>query len=106
MELTRRVGRIEPALRVLAITHAARGEAWMRAGAPWNDQTGFARAALYGKAQGTDIVLGTTNDEYGPFLEMGTVRMAPRPIIQPGLAFVAPAYFKDAVRLMRGILGG
>lgn len=104
--LVSRVAAIEPALRGLASTHAARAEGYMKAGAPWNDVTGYARGALYGRAEGLSIHIGTTNAEYGLFLEMGTVHMAPRPIIQPTLAIVGPAYFRDAVVLIRGILGG
>lgn len=104
--LMARVAAIEPALRGLASTHAARAEGYMKAGAPWNDITGYARGSLYGRAEGIDIHIGTTNSEYGLFLELGTVHMAARPIIQPTLSIVGPAYFRDAVVLIRGILGG
>lgn len=104
--LAQRVAKIGVALPLLAATHAARGQAYMMVNASWNDVTGYARGALYGRAEGTTIYLGTGNDEYGLFLELGTIHMAPRPIIGPAVPIVAEAYFRDAVTLMRGILGG
>lgn len=78
----------------------------MKANASWNDITGYARGALYGRAEDTTIYLGTTNAEYGIFLELGTIHMAARPIIGPAVPVVADAYFRDAFVLIRGILGG
>lgn len=101
-----RVKDIEPAIGELAVTHAARAEGQMKEGAPWNDITGYARGALYGRAEGTDIELGTTNAEYGLFLERGTSKMAPRPIIVPTAQAVAPDYFDDAGRLVMRAIGG
>lgn len=105
-EIASRTDAMEPALNALASSHAARGESTMKAGAPWNDQTGYARGSLYGRAEGTDIELGTTNAEYGIYLELGTSRMAPRPIIQPTAQQAAPAYFKDSADLVARLLGG
>src|SRR5690606_29161537 len=70
--LQARAAALKPALHALAASHAARAEAAMKTGAPWNDQTGYARGALFGRADGTDIILGTSNTEYGLFLELGT----------------------------------
>lgn len=78
----------------------------MKSGAPWNDRTAHARNALYGRSEGFNIILGTTNAEYGIFLELGTVKMAARPIIVPTFESTARAYFEDAVRLIGSILGG
>jgi HK97 gp10 family phage protein len=105
-EVARRVAKIELAMRALAAAHAARAEGAMKSNAPWMDQTAFARGSLYGRAEGTDIILGTTNAEYGIFLELGTVNMAPRPVIRETLDQTAQAYFRDAVALAGGILGG
>lgn len=93
-------------VRTLASTHAARGEATMKSGAKWVDQTGFARASLYGRAEGTTIYLGTTNEDYGLFLELGTIHMAARPIIEPTVNEVAQAYFRDASALIGAMLNG
>lgn len=94
------------ALRALAMASAARAESIMKSGAPWNDITAFARGSLYGRAQGTNIEIGTTNFEYGLFLELGTVNMAPRPIIVPTFNRTADQYYRDAFTLARGMLLG
>lgn len=78
----------------------------MKANASWNDITGFARNSLYARAENTTIYLGTVNAEYGVFLELGTVHMAPRPVIEPQLNITAERYFRDAIMLIKGILGG
>ena len=95
-----------PAIAEMAGSHASRAEGRMKAGAPWNDRTGHARASLYGRAEGTDIELGTTNSEYGHYLELGTSKMAPRPIIKPTADETAPAYFNDAAEVVRRLMGG
>jgi len=105
-QIARRTAAMEPALNALAGSHAARGESRMKANAPWNDQTGHARGSLYGRADGVNIELGTTNAEYGGFLETGTSRMAPRPIILPTANEIAPGYFKDAADTVGRLLGG
>jgi len=104
--LMQRVATLPPLLMALAGTHAARGEAVMKSGAPWNDQTGYARGALYGRAEGTNIHLGTANSEYGLYLELGTSKMAARPIIVPSLEVVAAAYYRDVVIVIKGVLFG
>lgn len=90
----------------LAESYASRGQQMMRAGAPWTDRTGHARASLDGAADGTDVVLFTTNSEYGPYLELGTSKMAARPIIVPVANELAPQYFEDCGTLAMQILGG
>ena len=104
--LAQRTAAMDGALNANAQSHASRGESAMKAGAPWNDQTGFARASLYGEAEGTDVVLGTTNGEYGPYLELGTSKMAPRPIIVPTANELAPQYFSTSADIVRRLLGG
>lgn len=104
--LAQRVGRIVVALPILAATHAARAEDYMKTNASWNDITGYARGSLYGRAEGTTIYLGTTNSEYGLFLELGTVKMAARPIIGPAVPITAEAYFRDVTVLIQGMLSG
>jgi hypothetical protein len=76
------------------------GEA--KAGAPWNDQTGAARQGLRGdvaKAATSVIIYLIHSVHYGVYLEMGTSKMAPRPIILPTLqANYGP--IMDAVRAL------
>lgn len=95
----------KPGLEALAKSHAARGESDMKHGAPWTDRTTHARNSLYGRAEGTDIELGTTNEEYGLFLELGTSKMAPRAIIVPTANALAPQYFEDAAAFLDHLLG-
>lgn len=104
--IAQRTAAMKPALNALAASHAARGESRMKAERPWTDRTGYARGSLYGRADGVNIDLGTTNAEYGVFLELGTSRMAPRPIIVPTATETAPQYFKDAADLVGRLLGG
>lgn len=106
VELVSKVAAFTVAVQVLAKATAARGESMMKSGAPWNDITGFARGSLYGRADGTTITIGTSNAEYGGFLELGTVYMAPRPIIVPTLTPLAQHYWRDAMTLARSIFVG
>jgi HK97 gp10 family phage protein len=93
---------------VLGQTHAKRAEGQMKARAPWNDRTGNARAGLFGQVEagGTTVtvILGGTVD-YQPYLELGTSRMAPRPIIVPVANETAAALAKDAGELVRRLFG-
>lgn len=104
--LMRRVAAVDPALRGLAASHAARAEGMMKAGAPWQDRTGYARSALYGRAEGLDIHIGTANEEYGLYLELGTSKMAARPIIVPTLEATSAAYYRDVITIVAGVLFG
>lgn len=92
-----------------AATHAARGEARMKAGAPWNDRTGNARQGLFGQAdisgETATITLGGTVS-YQPYLELGTSRMAPRPIVVPVTNEIAAAFVKEAAVIVRSEFGG
>ncbi len=103
-EIVRRAAQAKPALTALAASHASRGEAAMKAGAPWGDQTGNARQGLFGEAEGTTITLGGTA-EYQPYLENGTSRMSAYPIIQPVAQKTATEYFADAADLVTRLFG-
>lgn len=95
-----------PAVTAIASAHAAIGQGMMQGGAPWTDRTGYARASLYGRPEGTDIVLGTSNSEYGLYLELGTSKMAARPIIAPTAQQLAPIYFGAAMQAVSAVIGG
>lgn len=99
---------VQEGVGALAHSHAARGEATMKSGAPWNDRTGNARQGLFGQAEtsvtGATIQLGGTV-EYQGFLELGTSRMSPRPIIVPTAETVAVEFTKDAIELVRKVFG-
>lgn len=92
----------------LALSHAARAEGKMKTGAPWTDRTGNARQGLFGEAEtsptGATITLGHTV-EYGPFLELGTSKMAPRPIVVPVTQETAVEFTEDAAELVRRLFG-
>ncbi len=70
----------------LAKYHAGRGETAMKDEASWTDRTGNARGGLFGEAKatpnGAEITLGGVM-AYQKFLELGTSRSAPYPIIVP-----------------------
>lgn len=73
-------------LAALGDVFAARLEAAAKSGAPWSDDTGAARAALLGVADksATGVAIRLSHGvEYGRYLETGTSRMRPYPIIQP-----------------------
>lgn len=76
----------------------------MKANASWTDRTSNARQGLFGEAEGTTITLGGTEDYQG-FLEKGTSKMAPYPIIMPTAETTAAEYFADALKFTKGILG-
>lgn len=103
--LAQRTAAMDGALNANAQTHASRGESVMKGGAPWNDQTGAARAGLFGRAEGTDITLGGSV-HYQIYLELGTSKMAARPIIVPTANEIAPAYFRSSADIVMRMLGG
>ena len=107
-EILRRSNLVRAALGELGESHAARAEAAMKAQAPWNDQTGNARQGLFGQVEVTGdsitITLGHTVI-YGVFLELGTSRMVPRPVIVPVASQTAEQFIADAVKVVRGAFG-
>lgn len=98
--LQRNLANLRPALNVLAAYHAARGEATMKQIAAWTDRTAYARGSLFGRSEGMAIYLGTVNEAYGLFLELGTSRMRAFPTIRPTMEQVGADYFRDAVTLV------
>jgi hypothetical protein len=76
------------AIGQLADLFSARMEAYAKQNAPWTDRTGAARAGLRGftvKAAASVVLYLVHSVSYGVFLELGTRRMSPRPIIMPTL---------------------
>ena len=105
-KLQQNLARLKPALETLAAMYAARGEALMKDIAEWNDRTAYARGSLFGRSEGLAIFLGTVNEAYGLFLELGTSRMRAFPTIRPALEQIGADYFRDAVALTGATLFG
>jgi HK97 gp10 family phage protein len=103
--LNRLVQAAGPATAALAQTHAARGEAKIKATTAYTDRTGNLRGSSFGRAEGTDIEIGATA-HYAIYLELGTRKMSARPFIVPTANEVAPEYFEDCGRLYMRIMGG
>lgn len=97
--------RAVPAIKDLAKVEAARGEAGMKQRAGWTDRTAHARNSLFGRAEETTIYLGTTNLEYGMYLEQGTRHMRAFPTIQPQANETAKVYFEGAAQLVKRSMG-
>lgn len=95
----------EAAVGEMATFHASLGETRMKTDAPWRDQTGNARGSLFGRAEGTDVVLGGTAN-YIAYLELGTTRMAAYPVIRPTIDAIASDYVEDAGEILMRLLGG
>ena len=97
--------RVLTAVRALADLFAARMEAYAKQNAPWNDQTGAARAGLrsWAVSAGTGVIIYMVHSVYyGIFLELGTSKMAPRPIIMPTLQ----AHYAPLMAEIRALVGG
>lgn len=107
--IRRRAAQVVPALADYAGSEAERYASEMKQNRPWTDRTNAARAGLFGtvEADGSQITIlvGGTVD-YQPYLELGTVDMAPRPIIMPTLQQNAPKTVQGAAELVRRIMAG
>jgi len=107
-KLQRALAVLPDALEELGQNVSAVGEQYAKMNAPWNNQTNFARESLFSDHEVTGdtltIVVGTTNDEYGPFLELGTENMAPLPIIEPTVQHLAPQLEAAVGKLIEGLL--
>jgi len=92
-----RIGTVEIAQR-----HAGRWQEAMKAGAPWEDQSGEAREGLFAQAEATSSgaqMTGGHSAAHGPHLELGTYKMAPRAIVQPTADVTAREVSDDFIRL-------
>lgn len=73
--------------------------------APWTDQTGNARKGLTGRyeVQGNSLTIYLFHTvEYGPFLEMGTGKMRPFPVILPTMQRNYGKIMKDFSKIFGG----
>ena len=83
----------------------ARTESLAKQTAPWNDQTGAARQGLRAfvqKSAGGAILYLVHSVLYGIYLELGTRKMGPRPVIQPTLE----ATYGPLIAMCNAIVGG
>lgn len=101
------IRQVPDAIEEVAIDEASRGESEMKERAPWKDRSGNARNGLFGRAEregdDTVIYLGGTM-EYQPWLELGTERMRPYPIIFPVAKEVSVSYQEGAIVVIEGLL--
>ncbi len=93
--------RVKAGLYALAQQTAAEMEAYAKANAPWQDQTGHARQGLFGEAMeepnALKVRIAHTVD-YGVYLELS--RKGRRPILEPTAQKFAPQFFKAAQELL------
>lgn len=104
--LQKRVRGVREALTMLAQFHAAKAEGNMKDRAGWTDRTSYARSSLFGRSEGLAIFLGTTNSDYGQYLEFGTSRMPAFPVIRPQTQDTANEYYRDACALVSMMVFG
>lgn len=108
----RRIADMVPdVVQKVAIDQASRGQSAMKRGRPWQDQTSAARRELYGKAEqhswGSRIIFGGGTGESSPyfrFLELGTSRMGPFPILLPTMLIYRVNALRAASLAVKGIL--
>lgn len=96
--------RLIEAIGILADLIAQKMQGEAQEGAPWNDVTTAARGGLRGWAvkSATEVVMYLAHSvEYGPYLELGTSKMAPRPILLP----VLQANYPEVMSRVRQLLG-
>ena len=80
-------------------------EAYARGNAPWGDRTGAARSGLRSLAvrAGLGVTLYLMHSvHYGVYLELGTYKMAPLPVIMPTLQ----AHYGPIMSALRALVGG
>jgi hypothetical protein len=80
--------RIKVGIGMIANQFAQKMQGEAQSGAPWNDVSGAARQGLRGTATvgAAEAVIHLMHSvHYGVYLELGTYKMAPRPIIMPTL---------------------
>ncbi len=97
--------RVIQGLHMLADLFASKMEGQAKAGAPWTDRTGAARQGLVGlaeKAAAGVVIYLIHSVHYGIYLELGTSRMAPRPILVPTLE----ANYGPIMAALRALVGG
>lgn len=97
--------RIRTGIAMLADLFAQKMQGEAQGNAPWNDVSGAARGGLRGWAvkAATEVVMYLAHSvHYGPYLELGTSRMAPRPIILPTLQ----ANYGAVMAAIRQLLAG
>jgi hypothetical protein len=107
--LHRRASVVPDAVFAVGQSGASRMESYAKENRPWNDQTNAARSGLTGTAEreGNNTVIqlyGTAPHQI--FLDLGTVNMAPLPIIWPTIQSQAPMIFEDAATVVRRIMAG
>jgi hypothetical protein len=96
---------VRNAIHYLADTLAQKMQGEAQSGAPWNDVTGAARQGLLGQAvkAATEVIVYLMHTVfYGVFLELGTSKMAPRPIILPVLQANYPYVMAELRRILAG----
>lgn len=96
----------------VAIDQASRAQSEMKRGRPWQDQTSAARRDLFGKAEqhswGSRIILGGgagASAPYFRYLELGTYRMGPFPILLPTMLIYRVSALRMASLAVKGLLG-
>lgn len=107
--ITTKANNVRRGTSEVASSVAAEAEERMKRDAPWQDRTGEARAGLYAEVTKTgdvsQVELGT-RAPHGPFLELGTSRMAPRPIIGPTMDAMATEAVEELGNVVRREFGG
>jgi HK97 gp10 family phage protein len=106
-DIVSRAERARAGVLALGQVSAARMEANAKAGAPWHDRTGNARQGLTGSAEvdGDHVRVAIAHTmAYGPFLELGTYKMAAEPILVPTQQEEAPQLISDAAKVVGALL--
>jgi hypothetical protein len=97
--------RIIAGLAALADLFTAKLQAYAAANAPWMDRTGNARQGLraFSEKAATAVTIYLVHSVfYGIFLELGTRKMGPRPIVLPTLE----AHYGEVMAAVRALVGG